>query len=343
MKEDVKYYGIYRGVVLDNNDTGIEEPDTSSSGKNKGFGRCKIFFEGIYPDKFKEAMGKMLPWAEPIFPIFGGNAYNDGQKQIDAKLTPTTVKNWTNKYTGWCSVPHIGAYVWGFFQDGNINYPKFFGMTQGGNNYTSEHKNQHVFMSDNVRIVIDEEPLNKKSTSKYDSNNKKCTKTVSGMKKLMKDKMPTTVNIEVTNLKPKNISQAANASKYKEDKDFCAINLKIVGNVNAHIKGNIYEEHEGDRFITQTGNTYIKQTGDIEIEHYGDLKETHYGNRKFAVSKHKKKNGDNTEIIDGEEKLTVKKNKTDKIGGNRKSNIGKSEYRTASSQIHDKGSMIKHN
>ena len=91
MKEDVKYYGIYRGVVLDNNDTGIEEPDTSSSGKNKGFGRCKIFFEGIYPDKFKEAMGKMLPWAEPIFPIFGGNAYNDGQKQIDAKFVASAV------------------------------------------------------------------------------------------------------------------------------------------------------------------------------------------------------------------------------------------------------------
>ena len=38
MKEDIKYYGIYRGVVLDNNDTGIEETDASSSGKNKGFG-----------------------------------------------------------------------------------------------------------------------------------------------------------------------------------------------------------------------------------------------------------------------------------------------------------------
>ena len=94
MKEDVKYYGIYRGVVLDNNDTGIEEPDTSSSGKNKGFGRCKIFFEGIYPDKFKEAMGKMLPWAEPIFSYFlEVMLIMMVKNKLTQKLTPTTVKN----------------------------------------------------------------------------------------------------------------------------------------------------------------------------------------------------------------------------------------------------------
>lgn len=328
---DGKYYGIYRGIVLDNNDPGIDK-------SKKGFGRCKIFFEGIYPEKYRASFGKLLPWAEPIFPIFGGNAYTETQKQTDNGITPPIIKNWTNKYTGWCSIPHIGAYVWGFFQDGNINYPKFFGMTQAGNNFMCEHKDQHVFCSDNVRIVIDENPLNEKSTAKYDSNNKNCdTKTVKNKKTLKKEKMPTTVNIEITAKKP------SNDKSNKQKNDFCAINLKIIGNVNSSITGNVYEEITGDKFITHKGNSFIKHIGDVEILHEGDTYEKHIGNRNFELSDKGGKGGNNTEIISGEEKITVKKDKTNIYNGNQITKVSKADKRQANQKISDKSNLITHN
>lgn len=328
---NLRHYGIYRGVVLDNDDPGIAGSDVK-----KGFGRCKVFFEGIYPEEFKSAAGKLLPWAEPIFPIFGGNAYTQTQQELDKKLTPQVIKGWTNKYTGWCSIPHVGAYVWGFFQEGNINYPKFFGMSQAGNNFMSEHKNQHVFCSDNVKIVIDENALNINSSNKFDSNNKDCTSTAQNQ---VKEKMPTLVNIEVTNLKPEGASE--------DEKSFCAINLNITGNVNANIKGNVYEQIEGNKYITHKGNTFIKQEGDIEIEHYGLLVETHYGDRKFAVRKgqgsNKKGEGKNEEIIEGTEKRTILQDQNEEICGNHSSKVHKSDKRQANVEISDKAGIIKHN
>ena len=333
----LKYYGIYRGIVVDNIDTGLTNGTT-----NRSFGRVKIFFDGIYPEAFKSTP-VMLPWAEPVFPIFGGNAYSETQKIYDEKTGANINKNWTNKYTGWCSVPHVGAYVWGFFEDGNINYPKFFGTTQASNNWTSEHANQHVFISDNVKIVIDENPLHILSTNKFDSNNKENTSTVENLDSLKRTKMPTTVNIEITAIKPESLKDdesdlgKQDNETYPDNTYFAAINLNIIGNVNSKIKGNVYEEIEGDKFITHRGNTYIKHKGDLEVEHEGFTKITHTGNRNFKVD------GDNFETITGNEKRSILKDFYMTVAGNYVLRGLKGILRWANSQINDKCQLIKHN
>lgn len=323
----VKHYGIYRGIVLDNNDPGI----TVNKAKYKPSGRCKIFFEGIYSEKFREEQGKYLPWAEPVYPIFGGNTSTAVQKDLDEKSETSVIKNYTNPVVGWGSVPHIGAYVWGFFEDGNIQYPKFFGVTQMGPCYLPEHKNQHVIATDNVKIIIDEEPENVNNTKNLcNSNNTNCTPTCQLFKdELQKTKMPTTVNITIVGNRPKKGKKGMT--------DYCAINLNIVGNVNAKIDGNVYEHINGDKFITQEGNLYHRIVGDIEIEHTGDLYETHHGNRKLTV------NGEEEQTFNKNKNVNVTLNSTDNILKTHQLIVGENDMRQVSGNITDTASVINLN
>lgn len=327
ISQELFKHGIYRGIVLDNNDDGIFDGE-----KFKPCGRCKVFFEGIYPEIYKQDNGKMLPWAEPIYPIFGGNANITKQKEQDGKSNPKITKNYTNNVVGWTSVPHIGAYVWGFFEDGNIQFPKFFGMTQSIPNFMSEHIDQHVIATDNVKIVIDENPTNKDSTNKFDSNNANSTKCGS---QFVKKQMPTTINITIT----------AKPTNGEDPKDICAVNLNVIGNINANITGNIYENVVGDKFITQKGNLYHKIIGDIEIEHKGTLVETHEGTRKFIVTDKNVENYKSTNdiTVDKDQTVNLLANQTTTIGQHNKLNIGASETRESGGVMTDKGAMILHN
>lgn len=335
----LKRYGIYRGIVVDNNDTGVLNYNNGiENDVIKPFGRCKVFFEGIYPETFRTTNKDLLPWAEPVYPIWGGNTGTAVQEMQDKNGETIVVKNYTNSVTGWSSVPHIGTYVWGFFEDGNIQFPKFFGVTQVGPMYLAEHKNQHVIATDNVKIVIDEEPENINSTNRVDSNNSDCTPTAKAFAEianLKKKNMPTTVNITIVAQKPDN---------GKEDKEnYCAINLNIIGNVNANIKGHIYEEHEGDRFITQKGNLYHKIEGDIEIEHIGYIKEVHKLSGGGDVARDFIVEGNNNEIYSKDVNVTISGNKIEQVGGNRDSTVCANENVQAAGVLALKGQVVKLN
>src|SRR5574344_1565518 len=83
----------------------------------------------------------------------------------------------------------LGAQVFIFFEGGDPNKPIYFAVAQSGNKippgtdekgidetgagWFSEHPNQHVFKSDNVRIRIDEDVDNFRSTSKFDTYTEK--------------------------------------------------------------------------------------------------------------------------------------------------------------------------
>ena len=54
-----------------------------------------------------------------------------------------------------------GSQVWVFFEAGDINKPIYFASAQSGPGWFSEHPNQHVFHSDNIRVRIDENPYRK--------------------------------------------------------------------------------------------------------------------------------------------------------------------------------------
>jgi hypothetical protein len=133
--------GFYRGIVVNNVD-----PD------NKG--NCKVYVPGVYPGAgLTDA--NILPWAEPVMPVFGGAGLStsDGVKFSS---------------TGWTSVPGVGTYVWVFFEGNDQNYPRFFAAAQAGDAWMSEHEMQHVLSTENFRITIDENPANS-STMKTDT------------------------------------------------------------------------------------------------------------------------------------------------------------------------------
>lgn len=218
---------IYRGVVVSN-----EDPT------NKG--RIKVWVPGIFAFEWK-TNHTMLPWAELVMPMFGGSWTNEN--------------NGLNSEVGFCSVPHTsktpgnGAQVWLFFEQGNHMLPKVFGACQGGEGWLTEHPNQHVIKTDNVRIRIDESPSDARSTSQFDSNNKNCTDL---SKNMQQESMPTRVDIEI------------------ENETGCALNLIVKGDLNVKVEGNVYEEITGDKHETLIGNLYRKHVGDIHYVHEGD-------------------------------------------------------------------------
>lgn len=299
-----KHYGIYRGIVVDNRDDG-----TLPDGKKiDSFGRCKVFFDGIYPEKFRKEP-QNLPWAEPVFPIFGGSGLTSVQDQKNKEENESPVyQSFSNDIVGFMSTPHVGAVVWGFFEDGNIQYPKFFGTTHTGMVWQPEHRNQHVIATDNVQIIIDEEPENELSTARTDSANTLSTSSCEAFKEVLKKKnLPVRLNITINAVPPEN-----SLMDPKDNKSYCAVNLTINGNVNRRIYGNVYEYHEGDLFTTHIGNTYKKETGDVEIEHVGTTIERHKdGDQKLEVI-----NANNYETYHKNQTMVVVENLSDTVKGN---------------------------
>ena len=126
-------FGMRRGIVIDNKDPEYR-------------GRCKIFVPGVYPNEFAKTP-ENLPWAEPAMGLFGGGW--------------TSTKNSKYPETGMCSVPHAGlngdgAQVWVFFDANDIRFPVYFAVAQCGPGWFSKHNNQHVIVTDNVKIIVDE-------------------------------------------------------------------------------------------------------------------------------------------------------------------------------------------
>lgn len=273
------FNGFYRGTVLSNNDP-------------KGKGRCKIFIPGVYPAKYGKNPDA-LPFAEPAMPVFGGSFTNpEGCQEAE---------------TGVTSPPHVGANLWLFFEGGDQNFPVYAFAIQGGDGWHSEHPNQHVIKTDNVRIRIDEDPNNANSTTKFDSYNTKCTFLSQQQKQ---EQIPTRLDIEVTG--PVNI--VINSNKDKSDSS-PALNMQINGNVYQEINGdkhetligNHYIQHEGDLHYVHKGNTLIERTGDVQYNLKGDDTTIQTGNKTKIIT------GNNTHYVNGMENITVLQSQTQNI------------------------------
>lgn len=99
--QEQELYGIYRGVVEDN-----EDPEE--------LGRCKIRIWGIHTKEIEKTPTEgvptdELPWAEPILSLFEGSVSGFGA--------------WT--------VPLQGSHVMVFFEAGHIMQPRFFASVPG--------------------------------------------------------------------------------------------------------------------------------------------------------------------------------------------------------------------
>lgn len=272
-----KYNSIYRGTVIYNIDP-----------LNKG--RCKLYIRGIYPEKLAMDPSN-LPWAEPVESLFGGSWTNERSGDL-------------NSETGVTTIPHTsvnalqGAQVWVFFEGGNPQYPKYFAACQGGDGWHSEHNNQHVIKTDNVRIRVDENPNSNSSTCKFDTYNTNCTHL---SKKKAEQQVPTRVDVEIWN------------------EGSTALNLIIKGNVNMKIEGNVYEQIEGDKHETLVGNLYRKHVGDIHYVHEGDEVYEHTGKfiEKTKGNKTSTVEGNIRNLITGDDRNEVLGNSKDIVQGQR--------------------------
>lgn len=323
-----KHFGVYRGIVVDN------------QGEK---GLIKIFVYGIYPEIYKD-QPQALPWAEPCLSINAGNytsveqqqsseynrldqeassleatanniqdknsnEYSQAQNNAENKRTEANNikrKN-LNQETGETTIPHKGAHLFLFFEQGCILKPVYFGACQGGDGWFSEHVNQHVIQTENVTVVVDETPLS--GTNKFDSNNSNCTPQ---SQKNVKTDMPTRVNVQISCITG------------------CALNIAVSGDVNIKVSGDIYEEIIGDKHETLSGNHYYKHVGDLHYMHDGGTHKLDTGPISEILGTLSKKNSyttrylmDRGEIFNYNKNKIVYGNQVDTISGSFQENVGK--------------------
>jgi hypothetical protein len=279
IKRQEQFGGMYRGIVIYHDDPEVK-------------GRCKIWVPGVYPKKYQKNHAA-LPWAEPAMPIFGGSFTNKAGCQ--------------EPETGVTSPPHVGANLWVFFEEGDQNFPVYFAAIQGGSGWHSEHTNQHVIKTDNVRIRIDENPELSASTTKFDSYNQNNTY-MSTPK--AETQIPTRLDIEVTG--PTNIILNSDCDG---SEDSPAFNVLINGTVYQEINGDKHETLNGDHYIKHVGNTHhvhegdtlIERTGDVQYILQGDYDIVHTGNKSNYIQ------GNNTHYVSGMENITVLTSQTQNI------------------------------
>ena len=274
-KELQLFAGIYRGTVVD----------------NKGSkGLCKVFVTGIYQDSFKND-SNALPWAEPAMFLFGGNFNNSRTTDLNSQSTINTI-------------PHIGSEVFVFFENGDHLHPIFFASSCGGNGWKSEHENQHIIQTDNVKITIDENPTDNRSSSKFDSFNANCTES-----SVQKRAIETTLNIECQgNVRIKvfgSVNMQINGDLYREING--NVSETINGNYYRSIRGNIEEDHFGNKRIYQAGNSKDIQGGNAEISKFGTVSEFYNGNKTVTSEGNLSKNriGNETKYIVGNLSTTI--------------------------------------
>lgn len=258
--------GFYRGIVLSNVD-----PD------NKG--QCKIYVPGVYSGK-GVTNPDILPWAEPVMPIFGGSGISNN----------TSAKFSSN---GWTSVPGIGTYVWVFFEGNDQNYPRFFAAAQAGDAWLSEHEMQHVLSTDNFRITIDENP----SASTIMTTN-----TVDGIQ----TNLPTRARIEIES------NDIALDIVIKGD-----VNMFIDGNKYEKITGDRYTEVQGNDILVTGKNTIETHSGDLSSTRKGSSAVTIKGSSIETIMKSKKTNvvKNNTTFVGGNNNLNAGGSNIQQAGG----------------------------
>ncbi len=301
MRKIKRYPLIYRGIVVYNEDPLYK-------------GRVKIYVPGIYPIEYKN-QHKLLPWAEPAMNLEGGswanekayrtpiNSFNTVQNKeendaINESISANTENNENNNSTtnsstsspqlntetGYCSVPHAGKYatdgsqVYLFFEAGDQNKPIYFAAVQAGVGWFSEHQNQHVFHSDNVRFRIDEDSSRSESTCKFDTYNSNCVKLMNVETGTIPPAIMPIAPVPSDVNSPVNYRAKVDLEVFAPDGDEIAVNLKVTGKVNINIIGDIYLEHTGNKYETQVGDYYLHQVGNCFIQREGNTNIIETGN-----------------------------------------------------------------
>ena len=112
---DGKYFGIYRGYVVNNDDSQTENPY---------LGRLQVSVPEVYGEPQDV---ESLPWAWPCVGAFGGGVYDSTKQKVDLDAQESDTKF----SSGIVALPPIGATVWLMFEQGDPQVPVWMGTWIG--------------------------------------------------------------------------------------------------------------------------------------------------------------------------------------------------------------------
>jgi hypothetical protein len=255
-----RLYGNYRAKVVDNKDKEM-------------FGRILVWIPDIMPD-IPDTQGL---WARPANnPIGGRNApANKGGGDLEE-----------NYYMGSSFIPRKGAWVWVFFEAGNINRPYYFGaldlentpvlpenqydkdVPNSGKNYEDKWT---IFKSNDGRaIVISDDPDDKRVE-------------ITGRKKLMKSKdltqPPTgdvysvyriisnqnTILLDERDGKEKILIKTHKGDFIHIDIDDSDLEIQFSRDMHLALGGNLFVRTQGEMHFLSGGGITMSTAGEINL------------------------------------------------------------------------------
>jgi hypothetical protein len=235
-KKDVKYFGIYRGKVLDNVD-----PDK--------LGRVKV---QIYP-AFAEIIDPAgLPWAVPATPI------SQGAGQFD----PNDI---TKEGIGTFIVPRINTYIFCFFEEGDPYQPVYFAEATTAKWGIPIDRRTNVLKTikdtvdePSVPIALDGTWVEGYDTEEPNYPHNKVIKTISGIVVEVEDKVEDPQKIKVKIFHP--------SKSWLEWHTDGTLNLHLAGNEQIVVKGGKNEYVKGTFNLTVNGNLNAKVGQNLNVE-----------------------------------------------------------------------------
>lgn len=180
----MKFYGIYQGMVVQNNDpekcgrvkifipgvTNTIYDNWNSVSEDKSFSFINDLSSGVL-----EELRSVLPWAINASPVFGGgtDVMMSGSSVKDLPKTTGPARNpyWIgndeveerehSRTAGSFIIPNVGAHVFVFFISGDVGTPAFFAVNHGIHNwsdvlsshYPTDHENSGSNEYRNMQVI----------------------------------------------------------------------------------------------------------------------------------------------------------------------------------------------
>jgi hypothetical protein len=237
-----RLYGNYRAKVVENKD------------RDK-FGRVVVWIPDLMP---------LLPdnqgiWARPANNPIGGR---------------NTQYNPDNHYMGSCYIPRKGAWVWVFFEAGNINRPYYFAgldveqakvlpENQVGSNYQDKWT---IFKSSDGRaIVISDDPDDERveiTGKKREMNNPPSGDTDSVYRI---DDNQTTILLDERDEKQKLLIKSYKGDFIKLDIENRTLEIQVASDVHIKSGGHLFVTTSGEQHFLAQQSVYITSGKDINI------------------------------------------------------------------------------
>jgi len=238
-------YGNYRAKVIDNKDKEM-------------FGRVMVYIPDLMPALSSQDKNGL--WARPANNPIGGRNTTEGTDE--------------NHYMGSSYIPRIGAWLWIFFESGNINRPYYFGgldiehakvlaENQQGSNYEDKWT---IFKSQEGRtIVISDDPDDERVE-------------ITGKKRLIAeppsgdgwsvyaiDKNQTTILLDERDAKQKLLIRTYKGDFIHIDIDEQGLQIQFAGDIQIKNGGNTFVSSAGDMHFLSGGSIYITAKNEINM------------------------------------------------------------------------------